>query len=186
MPTAERSSSASVNSLLEEELRILLQLVLGRWRHRTYRHHLFMQDAVRVFRCVRRVLSSSVVVSSGAAVAAVQRVVVRLGESCVNETRANRIDTLPLVLALLACAARLHRLLQELQKEIDGWSDPPVVTRKHAQRRCLSCCQGASDADEVGAAGSGTIGATLDAAKCIGTAGSRSKPPHSGKKRQRT
>lgn len=105
-------------NLVTEELKILAKLLLCRQRHRIYRHHLFFKDSAKVLRMVSKATSrpqqqqqQSPTASDSDDVSIVLDAVLRMGESAVNEVRANRIDSLPLSLALLGVAARLHSLL---------------------------------------------------------------------------
>lgn len=145
LPTSSSSSSsASALQLLTEELRVMLQLITGRHRQRVYRHHVFFQDALYVFRAVSSAVSKRDLPAQNSSpcsgqLSRLQQLTIRLGESAANEIRANRIDTLPLSLAFLGAAARLHAVLSAVTDAIAPLpSTLPNTTTMTPLRRLLS------------------------------------------------
>lgn len=90
-------------SILETELEILSLLVYGGHRHRVYRHHLFLRKAFRVMRLGRRFLNCM----TSENIAPLSSALVRAGEEAANELRLQRVDTIPISLALLGAYARI-------------------------------------------------------------------------------
>lgn len=161
---AATSSSASDlfvgSSLVAAELRLLEALLSERNRLRVYRHHFWLREAATVCRLSHELLrqgkqskqpsTSSSSCLSAASFAPFNKVsteqalvqhVVALGEQCINEMRARRIDTVALCAALLGIAARLHRLLTSALPPSDLHSDPnnadveaPSLSRQHPQQ----------------------------------------------------
>lgn len=99
-------SNVSEKSLLRSELLVLERIVEGNYRSRIYRHHVFFTSAKRVLRVTQSFLSKP-----RQTVQRSLQIIVRCGEDAANELRANRVDTVPLSLAIIGVCARLHMLL---------------------------------------------------------------------------
>lgn len=145
------------SSLVAAEVRLLEALLSERNRLRVYRHHFWLREAATVCRLSHELLrqgkqskqqssSSSSGLSAASFVPLHNKVsteqalvqhVVALGEQCINEMRARRIDTVALCAALLGIAARLHRLLTSAPPPADPHNDDvgaPSPSQQHSKQ----------------------------------------------------
>lgn len=106
--------SISTRTLFVTEVKIFSRILRGRERHRVYRHHVFMRRALEALRKSRSFAmrkSRFLPDDSSDVKERLKWVILRAGAETANEIRDERIDALPVALAILASLARLHFLL---------------------------------------------------------------------------
>jgi hypothetical protein len=97
--------------LAEAEHAALAALLDGKARAVSHRHHLFVRRAMHVRRVTAVLLGTRAAPATPFRRTGVLALLIRAGEEAADEARAQRIDTLPVALALLGVYARWHALL---------------------------------------------------------------------------